>query len=87
MPLVENMWSQYGPLKMLVEDKKLTSVGGSDPAQDKYRPYVVNDITTFFTLLVGIYFPSVTGEDTIQTMHRNKHTNVGIICISPFNFQ
>uniref|UniRef100_A0AAQ4NME3 Solute carrier family 12 member 7b n=1 Tax=Gasterosteus aculeatus aculeatus TaxID=481459 RepID=A0AAQ4NME3_GASAC len=30
-------------------------------AQDKYLPYVVNDITTFFTLLVGIYFPSVTG--------------------------
>uniref|UniRef100_A0A8C2FZ13 Solute carrier family 12 member 7a n=1 Tax=Cyprinus carpio TaxID=7962 RepID=A0A8C2FZ13_CYPCA len=24
-------------------------------------PYVFNDITTFFTLLVGIYFPSVTG--------------------------
>uniref|UniRef100_A0AAQ5ZB34 Solute carrier family 12 member 7b n=1 Tax=Amphiprion ocellaris TaxID=80972 RepID=A0AAQ5ZB34_AMPOC len=28
---------------------------------DIYLPYVVNDITTFFTLLVGIYFPSVTG--------------------------
>lgn len=28
-------------------------------------PYVVNDITTFFTLLVGIYFPSVTGEATV----------------------
>ncbi|XP_010740004.3 solute carrier family 12 member 7 isoform X2 [Larimichthys crocea] len=57
----ENMWSVYGPLKMLVENKKLPSAGGSDPAQDIYMPYVVNDITTFFTLLVGIYFPSVTG--------------------------
>ncbi|XP_044032330.1 solute carrier family 12 member 7 isoform X2 [Siniperca chuatsi] len=57
----ENMWSEYGPLGMLVENKKLSSVGGSDPAQDIYLPYVVNDITTFFTLLVGIYFPSVTG--------------------------
>ncbi|XP_029943606.1 LOW QUALITY PROTEIN: solute carrier family 12 member 7-like [Salarias fasciatus] len=57
----ENMWSQYGPLAMLVENPKLESVGGSDPAQDIYMPYVVNDITTFFTLLVGIYFPSVTG--------------------------
>ncbi|XP_076617254.1 solute carrier family 12 member 7 isoform X2 [Chaetodon auriga] len=57
----ENMWSDYGPLGMLVESKKLSSVGGSDPAQDIYMPYVVNDITTFFTLLVGIYFPSVTG--------------------------
>ncbi|XP_071341746.1 solute carrier family 12 member 7 isoform X5 [Trachinotus anak] len=57
----ENMWSVYGPLGMLVENKKLSSFGGSDPAQDIYMPYVVNDITTFFTLLVGIYFPSVTG--------------------------
>ncbi|XP_070841732.1 solute carrier family 12 member 7 isoform X2 [Chaetodon trifascialis] len=57
----ENMWSDYGPLGMLVESKTLSSVGGSDPAQDIYMPYVVNDITTFFTLLVGIYFPSVTG--------------------------
>ncbi|XP_077411038.1 solute carrier family 12 member 7 isoform X2 [Vanacampus margaritifer] len=57
----ENMWSEYGPLAMLVENKKLPSVGGSEPTQDIYLPYVVNDIASFFTLLVGIYFPSVTG--------------------------
>ncbi|XP_072234918.1 solute carrier family 12 member 7 isoform X2 [Leuresthes tenuis] len=57
----ENMWSEYGPLGKLVEDKKLTGIGGSDPTKDIYLPYVINDITTFFTLLVGIYFPSVTG--------------------------
>ncbi|CAG5895689.1 unnamed protein product [Menidia menidia] len=57
----ENLWSKYGPLGMLVEDKRLPSVGGSDPTKDIYMPYVINDITTFFTLLVGIYFPSVTG--------------------------
>lgn len=57
------MWSQYGPLSMLVESKELTSFGGSDAAQDLKMPYVVNDIATFFTLLVGIYFPSVTGEN------------------------
>lgn len=56
----ENMWSKYGPLGMLVENK-LPSYGAHDPSQDIYLPYVVNDITTFFTLLVGIYFPSVTG--------------------------
>lgn len=56
------MWSAYGPLGMMVEDKKLESVPGGDPTQDVYLPYVVNDITTFFTLLVGIYFPSVTGK-------------------------
>ncbi|XP_068437379.1 solute carrier family 12 member 7 isoform X2 [Clinocottus analis] len=57
----ENMWSMYGPLGKLVDDKKLESVEGGDPTQDKYLPYVFNDITTFFTLMVGIYFPSVTG--------------------------
>ncbi|XP_017289431.1 solute carrier family 12 member 7 isoform X2 [Kryptolebias marmoratus] len=57
----ENMWSEYGSLGMLVENKKLSSSGETDPSQDMYRPYVVNDIATFFTLLVGIYFPSVTG--------------------------
>lgn len=56
------MWSTYGPLGMLVEKSNLPSVEGGDPTQDIYMPYVVNDITTFFTLLVGIYFPSVTGK-------------------------
>ncbi|KAM6900624.1 solute carrier family 12 member 7 [Xenentodon cancila] len=59
--ITENMWSEYGPLGMLVETKKLPSVGESDPSEDIKFPYVVNDIATFFTLLVGIYFPSVTG--------------------------
>ncbi|XP_034717780.1 solute carrier family 12 member 7 isoform X2 [Etheostoma cragini] len=57
----DNLWSEYGPLGMLVENKKLQSIGEGDSSQDIYMPYVVNDITTFFTLLVGIYFPSVTG--------------------------
>ncbi|KTF84437.1 hypothetical protein cypCar_00033532, partial [Cyprinus carpio] len=56
----ENMWGSYGPAGMLVE-KAMPSVPASDASQDKHMPYVVNDITAFFTLLVGIYFPSVTG--------------------------
>lgn len=32
-----------------------------DPLTNANR-YVLADITSFFTLLVGIYFPSVTGE-------------------------
>ncbi|XP_016114410.1 solute carrier family 12 member 5-like [Sinocyclocheilus grahami] len=56
----ENLWGSYGPAGMLVE-KAVPSVPASDAAQDKDMPYVVNDITAFFTLLVGIYFPSVTG--------------------------
>ncbi|XP_028288460.1 solute carrier family 12 member 7 isoform X3 [Parambassis ranga] len=57
----DNMWSQYGHQGMLVENGKLSSLEADDTSQDLYMPYVVNDITTFFTLLVGIYFPSVTG--------------------------
>ncbi|XP_072307345.1 solute carrier family 12 member 7 isoform X3 [Eucyclogobius newberryi] len=57
----ENMWSAYAPLGMTVEDKKLSAAPAPESPQDVYMPYVVNDITTFFTLLVGIYFPSVTG--------------------------
>lgn len=67
------MWSEYGPLGMLVEHRKLPSFGGSDSAQDIYKPYVVNDIMTFFTLLVGIYFPSVTGETLIKVTARPTH--------------
>lgn len=58
---------------MLVENKKLLSLGEGDSAQDIYMPYVVNDITTFFTLLVGIYFPSVTGE---TMTHPHTHSMV-----------
>ncbi|XP_041670498.1 solute carrier family 12 member 7 isoform X2 [Cheilinus undulatus] len=57
----ENMWSEYGPIGTKVESKKLESIDEGDSSRDIYMPYVVNDITTFFTLLVGIYFPSVTG--------------------------
>lgn len=35
-----------------------------DPLTNANR-YVLADITSFFTLLVGIYFPSVTGENLI----------------------
>ncbi|KAG9347868.1 hypothetical protein JZ751_003884 [Albula glossodonta] len=57
----DNMWGDYGPSGMLVEKKRYPSVPAADNSKDIYMPYVVNDIATFFTLLVGIYFPSVTG--------------------------
>ncbi|KAI1889008.1 hypothetical protein AGOR_G00174630 [Albula goreensis] len=57
----DNMWGDYGPSGMLVEKKRHPSVPAADNSKDIYMPYVVNDIATFFTLLVGIYFPSVTG--------------------------
>ncbi|XP_046884247.1 LOW QUALITY PROTEIN: solute carrier family 12 member 7-like [Hypomesus transpacificus] len=57
----DNMWGDYGPSGMLVETKNHASVPSQDSSNDINKPYVSNDIATFFTLLVGIYFPSVTG--------------------------
>lgn len=59
--LVDNLWGEYGKGGVFIEKKDQLSV----PAQ-KTLPvnnvYNMNDIATYFTLLVGIYFPSVTGE-------------------------
>lgn len=54
------MWGHYGQYMAIVERQRSEA---SDNNMDKNisMPYVFNDITTFFTLLVGIYFPSVTG--------------------------
>ncbi|TSK16071.1 Solute carrier family 12 member 5 [Bagarius yarrelli] len=57
--LAENMWSSYGSAGELVE-KKMESVAASELTHDPSLPYVLNNMATFFTLLVGIYFPSVT---------------------------
>ncbi|XP_071756645.1 solute carrier family 12 member 7-like [Centroberyx gerrardi] len=57
----DNMWGDYGPASMLVEKKSQVSEEVEDNSKDIYKPYVFNDIATYFTLLVGIYFPSVTG--------------------------
>ncbi|XP_039532028.1 solute carrier family 12 member 7 isoform X3 [Pimephales promelas] len=58
----ENMWGHYGQYEAIVEKKGQRSEWASDNSdKNMSRPYVLNDITTFFTLLVGIYFPSVTG--------------------------
>ncbi|CDQ95500.1 unnamed protein product [Oncorhynchus mykiss] len=70
----DNIWGDYGPKGMLVENKHQMSEPAADTSQDIYMPYVANDITTFFTLLVGIYFPSVTGmfKWTSTCMNRRK---------------
>lgn len=60
--LLDNLWSEYGPARMLLETRNLPSVPAKEMSQDIYTPYVFSDIATSFTLLVGIYFPSVTGK-------------------------
>ncbi|XP_072567130.1 solute carrier family 12 member 7-like isoform X2 [Paramormyrops kingsleyae] len=57
----ENLWSSYGPSGMLVEKAGHEYIPAQNTSRDSSLPYVFNDITTVFTLLVGIYFPSVTG--------------------------
>ncbi|XP_075936073.1 solute carrier family 12 member 7-like isoform X1 [Anarhichas minor] len=55
----DNLWGDYGPADTHIEKKSQPSVQAKDSGRN--LPYVFNDIATYFTLLVGIYFPSVTG--------------------------
>ncbi|KAK0155610.1 Solute carrier family 12 member 6 [Merluccius polli] len=58
--ITENLWSTYLSKGEVLEKQSLPSPPVSTPATNQ-RPYVFADITTSFTLLVGIFFPSVTG--------------------------
>ncbi|KAM4557060.1 solute carrier family 12 member 7-like [Fundulus diaphanus] len=57
----DNLWSNYGPANMEIEKKDLPSQSPQIPSNDRNQYFVFSDIATYFTLLVGIYFPSVTG--------------------------
>ncbi|NWI05225.1 S12A5 protein, partial [Tichodroma muraria] len=57
----ENLWSSYLTKGVIVEKRGLPSVSSPDTPVDMDQPYVFSDMTSYFTLLVGIYFPSVTG--------------------------
>lgn len=46
----------------MLEKRGLASDADPDVPTSGTNRYVLADITSFFTLLVGIYFPSVTGE-------------------------
>lgn len=47
---------------MFVEKQGMPSVAVPEESRSSKLPYVYTDIVTYFTVLVGIYFPSVTGE-------------------------
>ncbi|XDA82745.1 hypothetical protein R6Z07F_012658 [Ovis aries] len=58
----ENLWSSYLTKGVIVERRGMPSAGLADGTPiDMDHPYVFSDMTSYFTLLVGIYFPSVTG--------------------------
>ncbi|KAI6074067.1 Solute carrier family 12 member 5 [Aix galericulata] len=59
--LGENLWSSYLTKGVIVEKRGLPSISPPDTPVDMDQPYVFSDMTSYFTLLVGIYFPSVTG--------------------------
>ncbi|XP_062986280.1 solute carrier family 12 member 7 isoform X2 [Elgaria multicarinata webbii] len=59
--LLDNLWSVYGDKGAIVEKQDLPSVPALEEAKVKSGAYVYTDIMTYFTMLVGIYFPSVTG--------------------------
>lgn len=61
----ENLWSNYLLKGDVVEKPSLHS---ADVAGAMNTQYVLADITTSFTLLVGIFFPSVTGKSCCAGM-------------------
>ncbi|XP_048873871.1 solute carrier family 12 member 5-like [Brienomyrus brachyistius] len=59
--LAENLFGNYMDKGMILEKKGIPSLTIPDAPLTNTNRYVLSDITSFFTLLVGIYFPSVTG--------------------------
>uniref|UniRef100_A0A672FCD4 Solute carrier family 12 member 5a n=1 Tax=Salarias fasciatus TaxID=181472 RepID=A0A672FCD4_SALFA len=59
--LAENLFGTYYEKGDLIARKNMESVEDPDDPSTNMNRYVLADITSFFTLLVGIYFPSVTG--------------------------
>ncbi|XP_051981419.1 solute carrier family 12 member 6-like isoform X1 [Xyrauchen texanus] len=57
--IAENIWSSYSSKGDVLERGSHAST--HRPAVSNHYPYVFADITTSFTLLIGIFFPSVTG--------------------------
>lgn len=59
----ENLFGTYYEKGDLIARTNMESLEDPDDPLTNSNRYVLADITSFFTLLVGIYFPSVTGEN------------------------
>ncbi|ROK31150.1 Solute carrier family 12 member 5 [Anabarilius grahami] len=57
----ENLFGNYMEKGSFIEKLGITAVEEPDSIPTNTNRYVLADITSFFTMLVGIYFPSVTG--------------------------
>lgn len=62
--ITENLFGTYYEKGDLIAKTDTASVEEQDDPLTNANRYVLADITSFFTLLVGIYFPSVTGKNT-----------------------
>ena len=63
LTLPENLFGNYYEKGDLIARENMESAMDPDDPLTNANRYVLADITSFFTLLVGIYFPSVTGEN------------------------
>uniref|UniRef100_A0A673HIR7 Solute carrier family 12 member 5-like n=1 Tax=Sinocyclocheilus rhinocerous TaxID=307959 RepID=A0A673HIR7_9TELE len=59
--LAENLFSTFMEKNSMLEKRGIPAVLDPEAPDTNTNRYVLADITSFFTLLVGIYFPSVTG--------------------------
>ena len=67
------MFGNYLEKGVFIEKLGLPSVPEAEPNTKPSNRYMLADMSSFFTLLVGIYFPSVTGQcaATFPTFHRS----------------
>ncbi|XP_041946681.1 solute carrier family 12 member 5 isoform X1 [Alosa sapidissima] len=59
--LWENLFGNYLEKGMYIEKLGVPNIPEVEPSTKASSRYVLADMSSFFTLLVGIYFPSVTG--------------------------
>ncbi|XP_072268147.1 solute carrier family 12 member 7 isoform X2 [Pyxicephalus adspersus] len=59
--ILDNLWSAYSPKGSVIERNQTSSLSSGESQKAYSQNYVLTDIMTYFTMLVGIYFPSVTG--------------------------
>ncbi len=60
--LPENLFGNYMDKGSFIEKVGLPAAVEPDSIPTNTNRYMVADVTSFFTMLVGIYFPSVTGR-------------------------
>lgn len=67
----ENLFGTYYEKGDLIDRRNMESVEDPDDPLTNANRYVLADITSFFTLLVGIYFPSVTGDALSNSLYNS----------------